>query len=114
MKLEELFINENKNEDLTSLPPEIIKDIKKNIKKGASDLTQDWENAIELTNKAYEVGYQQMSVDQDGNKSKIYKPVQIPTPSMKNGWAQYEELLSYAVEQLVKSRGLNANWRVTK
>lgn len=107
-------LNEANKEDLTSLPPEMIKDIQKNIRKGARDLSQSWENAIELVNKAYEVGYQESSTSADGKKTKINKPIHIPTPSMKGGWTQYTTLISYAVEQLAKSRGLKSTWRITK
>lgn len=106
-------INEAEKTDMSELPPELIKDLEKNIRKGASDLKQKWSNALELVHKAYDVGYQDESIDADGKKVKLSKPIQRPTPQMAGGWKQYEELIKYAVEQLSKSRGLKADWRAS-
>jgi len=88
-------LSENK-EDLSRLPQDVMTSIKANIRKGAENLQQKWANALELVHKAYEV---------DG--------VQRPTPGMASAWKQYEENLQYAVQQLAKSRGMDADWRMS-
>lgn len=85
-----------KSKDLSKLSPDVINDIQKNIRDGAEDLKQKWANALELTHKAYEVA-----------------GVQRPTPDMHDAWKQYEENISYAVEQLSKARGMDADWRMS-
>lgn len=86
----------NEQEDLTRLPEEAINEIRRNVRKGASDLSLKWANALELVHKAYEVS-----------------GVQRPTPGMKEAWKQYEENIQYAVEQLAKHRGMKADWRMS-
>lgn len=107
-------VSEAEKTDMSELPPEIIKDLEGNIRKGARDLAQKWANALELVHKAYEVGYKSETVDAEGKKQKIHKPIERPTPQMTGGWKQYEDLIKYAVEQLAKSRGLDDDWRFTK
>jgi len=68
------------------IPFESIDKIRKLIRQGARDPTHNWANAIELVHVAYET-----------------ESVQRPTPSMKKGWDQYEEMLLYAVQQLQKA-----------
>jgi hypothetical protein len=82
--------------DLTVLPEEGMKTIQSNIRKGAQDTEQKWANALELTHKAYEVS-----------------GVERPTPNMQGAWKQYEENIAYGVEQLSKSRGMDADWRMS-
>jgi len=97
--LESLFklqFSEAATNDLSRLPADVLKSIKTNIRKGAEDLNQDWGNALELLQKAYEV-----------------EGVQRPSPSMEAGWKQYEENLQYAVQQLAKNRGLDGDWRMS-
>jgi len=95
--LQNLFVLTEKKEDLSVVPEDAMKDIKKNIKDGAQDLEQDWANALELTQKAYSVA-----------------GVERPTPSERGGWTQYEEMITYAVEQLHKARKLtNSSWRMS-
>ena len=87
-----------KKEDLSIVPEDAIKDIKKNIKDGAADLEQDWANAMELTHKAYSVA-----------------GVERPTPSERGAWEQYEEMLQLAVNELAEARKLSKNksWRMS-
>lgn len=78
------------------LPPYKIKEIRILIRKGAKDLKQRWKNAVELTNKAYEVA---------GCKT--------PKLSMVDGWKDYKDMLELAVQTLAKTRGPHANWRLS-
>jgi hypothetical protein len=84
-------------DDPTLLPDILVAELKKNIRAGAKDLEQKWKNALELVNKAFHVSN-----------------VQLPTPSKKGAWKQYEELLRFGVQQLAASRGINGNWRTSK
>ena len=80
----------------TAIPMDAIAEIKSNIRKGAKDLTQDWSNALELCQKAYQVA-----------------GILRPGPDQKASWAQYEECIQYAVQQLARTRGLDGKWRMT-
>lgn len=84
------------NADITTLPQQVIGEIKKNIRKGANDLEQEWANALELVHKAYQVAN-----------------VRRPSPDQKGAWRQYEELIQFAVRELYKTRGINGKWRMT-
>lgn len=86
----------NESDDLDALPPDVMTEIQKNIRTGAKDVEQNWANALELVHKAYEVS-----------------GIERPTPDLKNAWKQYEENLTYAVQQLAKYRGMDGNWRTT-
>ena len=81
--------------DDLSLPEQTMSNIQSNIRKGAKDVTQKWANALELTNKAYQVA-----------------GVQIPTPVQKKAWQQYEDNIQMSVEQLARTRGLDGEWRL--
>lgn len=83
-------------EDLSKLNQDRIDELEKLIRDGAKDLEQEWANALELVHKAYEVAQ-----------------IQRPTPDMEGAWKQYEDLLSYAVKELAKHRGLDAKWRMS-
>jgi hypothetical protein len=84
-------------EDLSVVPEDAIKDIKKNIKDGAADLEQDWANALELVQKAYRVA-----------------GVERPTPSERGGWQQYEEMIQLAVNELAEARKMTkSDWRMS-
>ncbi len=91
-----LALSEAKKDDLTRLPKDLMKDVQKNIRKGAEDLQQKWANALELVHKAYEVA-----------------AVQRPGPDMKDAWEQYEENIAYAVKQLSDARGMEDDWRMS-
>jgi hypothetical protein len=84
-------------EDLTLLPQQVIGEIRSNIKKGAKDLTQNWKNALELVNKAYDVAN-----------------VRRPNPSQKGAWKQYEHLIQTGVQALAQARGINGSWRTSQ
>lgn len=78
------------------LAPHKVKQLQVLIRKGAKNLEADWKNAEHLCNKAYKVA---------GHK--------LPTPDMKDGWEQYEYLLSFTVGVLSSVRGPTAKWRRT-
>lgn len=83
-------------DDLSVLPEDMMKEIKKIMKKAAHDLNQNFSNALELVHKAYsEAG------------------VERPQPDMKGAWRQYEENIQLAVEQLAAARGLDGAWRMS-
>lgn len=82
--------------DLSELPYDVFADIKANIRKGAADLEQEWANALHLVHKAYQV-----------------EATERPDPSMKAAWKQYEECIEYAVQQLLKYRGADGEWRMS-
>ncbi len=81
---------------LSLLPNDVMTSLRKNIRKGAEDLEQNWANALELVHKAYEV-----------------EGVQRPNPSLKDAWTQYEENIAYAVQQLSLNRGASGDWRMS-
>ncbi len=85
-------------DDLSIVPEDAMKDIKKNIKDGAKDLEQDWSNAMELCQKAYSVA-----------------GVERPSPSERSAWTQYEEMLMFAVNELADARKLSKDksWRMS-
>lgn len=82
--------------DLSELPDAVMSKIQSNIRKGAADTTQQWANALELCQRAYKVA-----------------GVTRPDPAMRSAWKQYEQNITYAVEQLAKTRGLTGNWRLS-
>lgn len=85
------------SKDMTdAVPPDLMKEIQKNIRDGASNTKLQWANALELAHKAYKVAN-----------------VQKPYPSMKNAWKQYEENIQFAVQQLALTRGMDADWRMS-
>jgi len=94
--LKNLLLNEKKL-DLDKLPEDIIKKIKKLIRDGATDLEIEWENALSLVQKAFEV-----------------EGVELPTPSERTAFGQLEELLKYAVDELADAReGTDSSWRMS-
>lgn len=89
----------NLSGDGTAIPPIAVKDIKHLIRKGSKDLSQKWKDAIHLVKKAYDVaGYT------------------LPLITQKDGWSQYEHLISFAVKELAKNRGFKGktDWRTTQ
>lgn len=86
----------HRRDDLSALPEETIKELKKNIKDGAKDTDQKWTNALELVHKAYQVA-----------------EVQRPDVTMRDAWKQYESLIRFAVNQLADTRGIDGEWRMT-
>lgn len=81
---------------LDAIPEDALTEIKKNITDGAKDTEQVWANALDLVHKSFEVS-----------------GVQRPTPTLNAAWKQYETMLIYAVEQLAKFRGMDADWRMS-
>lgn len=81
-------------EDVTLLPQRVIDELKKLIREGAKDLTQNWKDALHLVNTAYHVGN-----------------VRRPVPEQKGAWKQYEELIKFGVKQLAATRGIDGDWR---
>jgi len=94
--LKDLHVLIEAGDPLDALPEDAFAEIQKNIKSGAKDLDQDWANALDLVHKAYKVS-----------------GVERPTPDLKNAWKQYETNLQFAVEQLAKHRGMDADWRMS-
>ena len=92
-KTTEGFIIEDETK---ALPELILHEIRKNIRRGAKDLEQNWKNALHLLNKAYEV-----------------TGIKVPSPEDKQAWKQYEELIQYSVKELADTRGLEGSWRTT-
>jgi hypothetical protein len=86
----------SESDDPTMLPDMVISELKSNIRKGAKDLEQKWKNALELVHKAYHVSN-----------------VQLPTPTKKGAWKQYEELIRFGVQQLSATRGIKGEWRTS-
>jgi hypothetical protein len=84
------------SDDPTLLPDMVVSELKGNIRKGAKDLEQKWKNALELVHKAYHVSN-----------------VQLPTPTKKGAWKQYEELIRFGVQQLSATRGIKGDWRTS-
>lgn len=85
--------------DGSALPPIILKELKRLIRKGARDLQQKWKDSLHLVRKAYDVtGYK------------------IPSVLQKDAWTQYEHLIAFAVRELANARGLktNTSWRLKK
>lgn len=83
-------------EDVTLLPDRVIGELKKLIRDGAKDLTQNWKDALHLVNTAYHVGNIRRAI-----------------PDEKGAWKQYEELIKFAVKQLSATRGLDGPWRAS-
>lgn len=83
--------------DISLLPDQLVKEIKKNIRSRAADMEQNWANALELVHKAYEVAN-----------------VARPHPEQTGAWKQYEDVLKYAVSQLAATRGISGDWRMSK
>jgi len=94
--LQDLHVLSEAGDPLDAIPEDAFAEVQKNIKNGAKDLDQDWANALDLVHKAYDVS-----------------GVQRPTPDLKNAWKQYETNLQFAVEQLAKFRGMEADWRMS-
>lgn len=91
----------SKTSGADALPPGTMDQIQKSIRDGVkpdkeTGQYQHWANALHLVHKAYEVN-----------------GIQRPVPNMKDAWKQYEENIEYAVKQLAKTQGMNADWRMS-
>ncbi len=85
-----------KREDMSKLPQPTLDEIKRLIREGAKNQEEQWANALELVHKAYEVAN-----------------VERPSPDMNDAWKQYEEMLTLAVKELTKARGIDGDWRMS-
>lgn len=100
-------LRENKKEDehkpvfketdpQAPFPNDTFAALKREINKGAKDLEQDWDNALELVDHSF-------------------KELDVPKPKLqqKERWEQYNRLIAAAVKELYDARGLEGSWRVT-
>ncbi len=84
-------------DDLSKLPEDVIKKLKKLIRDGATDLAKKWENSLELVTQAYKV-----------------ESVTIPTPALRTAYSQFDEMLKYAVKEMFDARkGMDDDWRMS-
>lgn len=92
------FLEENtyKREDMSKLSQQDIDELQRLVREGAKNIEEKWANALELVHKAYEVAQ-----------------IQRPTPEMNDAWKQYEDLISLAVKELTKHRGIDGEWRMS-
>ena len=92
------FLQEIQNlkevEDLSALPKDKFDELQDLIKSGAKN-SGEWPNALALVHRVY-----------DASK------IQRPTPAMRAGWDQYNELISLAVKELSNEHGIDGNWRM--
>lgn len=82
----EVFVSPDVQEPF---PEDTVSAIQKEINKGAKDIEQEWKNAVELVNYAFE----ELNVP-------------VPMANLKKRWGQYNKLISYAVKNLADARGL--------
>lgn len=80
--------------DLSELPPNVVSDIEKEVRKGAKDINLPWANALELVHASY-----------------LAAGAERPSPNMAAAWKQYEKFIQLAVKQLSKYRGVKGDWR---
>jgi hypothetical protein len=92
------FLAENSDikqlDKLTMLPELVMSELRKLITQGAKDVTQQWQNSLELVNTAYHVAN-----------------IRRPNPDQRGAWKQYEDLLRYGVHALSDARGNVGSWR---
>lgn len=77
----------------SAFPENTMAALEKQVSVLAKDLEVDWKSAAEVVDAAFE-------------------ELDVPKPQsfLKHRWAQYVELLSHAVKQLHKARGLKSGW----
>lgn len=95
MKVRELFNLRESDADLSELDDTTYNSIVHELETLAKDEEKEWPTALALVHDAYEIA-----------------DVERPTPAMRGGWAQYETLITLAVQYLAKHRP-DANWRLT-
>lgn len=84
-------------DDLSKLPEDTIKAIKKLIRDGANTLDMKWANSLALVKKAYEI-----------------EGVEMASPAQKTAWEQYKKLLNFAVKELFDARkDFDNSWRMS-
>lgn len=76
------------------LPELIFKKVERKIRDGAKDYDQDWDNAIDLVDWAF----QELDLE---------RPM-----ASDDRWEQYTDLVKTGVEELHKARGDNPMWHV--
>lgn len=82
------------SEPTEPLPELIFSKVKRKVRDGAKDYDQEWDNAIDLVDWAFQ------ELD-----------LQRPLASHKR-WSQYKELVQEAVKELHKARGDNPMWHL--
>lgn len=92
MKVKELFED---GSDESRLDDTIFKSLQHELQQLAKDPDKEWPSSLALVHDAYEVCN-----------------VERPTPAMRDAWAQYEMLITNAVQYLNKYRP-DGHWRVT-
>ena len=77
-------------------PANTISALERQISASARDLELEWHSSAELVDSAF-------------------TELDVPRPESYNAerWPQYVSLLSYAIKELYKSRGLKSNWSIT-
>lgn len=95
MKVSEIHALRESEADMSELDEKTYDSIKHEIETLAKDDTKEWPTALALVHDAYEIAN-----------------VERPTPAMRDGWAQYETLITMAVQYLGKYRP-DGNWRMT-
>lgn len=95
MKVSELYSLKESETDMSQLDQATYDSIKSEIEGLAKDEEKEWPTALALIHDAYEIAN-----------------VERPTPAMRDAWAQYETLISLAVQYLGKYRP-DGNWRLT-
>lgn len=80
----------------SAFPEMTISALKKEITTLSKDLQKEWKSAADLVDFAFET-------------------LQVPKPPVYavDRWNQYVDLLSHAVKQLYKARGLKSGWTQT-
>lgn len=86
----------------TKLTDMQMDELRKLIKKGTAKNKETgglepWKNALHLVHAVYKA-----------------TGIQRPTPEMKDAWSQYTEIIGIAVKELSRTRGINAEWRVSQ
>jgi hypothetical protein len=81
--------------DMSALDDTTFDSIKHEVQTLAKDQEKEYPTALALVHDAYEIAQ-----------------VERPTPSMRDGWIQYETIISLAVEYLAKFRP-DGDWRLT-
>lgn len=92
MKVSELF---EAGEDQSELDDATFDSLRHELEQLAKDPNKEWPSSLAMVHDAYEVCN-----------------VERPTPAMRGAWAQYETLITNAVQYLNKYRP-KGNWRVT-
>lgn len=85
-----IFVSDDAN---VPFPKDTMVYIQKAINKNSKDKQKIWKSAIEL-------------VDSSLDELNVPKPLAY----MRERWIQYNEIIAYAVRNLVDSRGIDGDW----